>query len=595
MTEKRSLRLAVFLVIIVITFITFYPCLKNGFVNWDDPELLTENPSVQRLSMSNISKLFTRFYCSNYIPLTLLSLTMEYHLFKDNPLPFHATNITLHIINGLLVLWLVSMISKNSWVALITALIFALHPMRVESVAWITERKDVLFAFFYLLAIITYIHYASRARLLLYFASLACFVLALFAKGVAATLPFVLLLFDYIQNRRGRAIIMNKLPYLALAILFTVIAISAQKTLPGHSFPFFKNIFIISYVVLFYIGKTILPIGLSPLYPFPATIVSKMPWQFLLAPIIVTIIAILVIVAGRRSKMIAFGCLFFLFTILPVLQFIPVAGPEIAANRYTYIPSIGLILIFAEAIAWIYKKIGTSHVGSLKFLPAAATAVIIALFAIISMNRCPVWKNSMTLWSDVIEKYPDFPHAYTMRAQAYADADNMKMAVADYTRALDINPGFNAALLGRANVYARMNAAADALHDYERAVANDPDDPLTYYNRGNLLLKIGYFSSAIADYSITLKIDQRSVDAYVNRGNAYSSLGQFGPALDDYNNALAIDPYNNDAVYNRTVVYFLTGNYEKAWQDVKWLMKDGYPVKPEFLEALKKSIPDQQP
>ncbi|HEX7320228.1 MAG TPA: tetratricopeptide repeat protein [bacterium] len=561
MTESRYLKPAFILAVTVITFISFYPCLSNSFVNWDDPELLTNNQSVQHLSLQNIGRLFTRYYCGTYIPLTLMSFAAEHGRFKDNPMPYHALNIILHALNALLVLWLVSLLSKNSWVAFIAALIFAVHPLRIESVAWIAERKDVLFAFFYLLAIITYIYYTGRARLLLYFASLACFVLALFAKGVAATLPFVLLLFDYFQNRRGRVIIINKLPYLVLAVFFTVIAISAQKTLPGHSFPFLKNIFIMSYVVLFYIGKTILPIGLSPLYPFPMTIVSKMPWQFWLAPIIVIIIAVLVIVTSRRSKMIAFGCLFFLLTILPVLQFIPVAGPEIAANRYTYIPSIGLILIFAEAIAWIYRKISSSHAGSLKFLPAAAIVVIIALFVVTSMNRCRVWKNSITLWSDVIKKYPDFPHAYTMRAQAYADADNMKMAVADYTRALDINPGFSAALLGR----------------------------------GNLLLKIGDFSGAIADYFRILEIDQKLVDAYVNRGNAYSALGQFDPALDDYNHALVIDPFNNNAIYNRAVVYFLIGNNDKAWQDVRRLLEVGYPVKPEFLEALKKQHPDQHP
>jgi tetratricopeptide (TPR) repeat protein len=560
LTSQHYQKPAFYLIIICVTFISFYPCLNNGFVNWDDQELLTNNQSVQHPSLQNIGRLFTRFYCGTYIPLTLMSFAAEHRLFKDNPAPCHALNIILHVANALLVLWLVSLISKNPWVAFIAALIFAVHPLRVESVAWIAERKDVLFAFFYLLAIITYIYYAGRARLLLYFASLACFILALFAKGIAATLPFVLLLFDYFQNRRGRVIIMNKLPYFAFAVLFTVIAISAQKTLPGHSFPFFKNIFIMSYVLLFYIGKTIFPLGLSPLYPFPTTIVSKMPWQFLLAPIILIIITVSVIVASRRSKMIASGCLFFLLTILPVMQFIPVAGPEIAANRYTYIPSIGLILIFASAVPWIYQKMKTAA-RPLAFLPATLVALMVILLAFTTMERCGIWKDSLTLWSDVIKKYPDFPHAYTMRAQAQADEGNFEMAVADYTRALDINPWFSAALQGR----------------------------------GNLLLKIGDFSGAVADYSRVLEINQKLVGAYVNRGNAYSALGQFDPALDDYNRALVIEPYNNNAIYNRAVLYFLTGDNDRAWYDVRRLLEAGYPVKPEFLEALKKQFPDQQP
>jgi protein O-mannosyl-transferase len=244
--------------ILLITFISFYPSLKNGFTNWDDAPLLTDNWMIRELSPAHVVRYFTAFHQKLYHPLVLLSFAVEYHFFKLDPLAYHTTNLILHLINCLLAFWLAFLMSKNSRVACLAALLFGIHPLRVQSVAWVAERKDLLFAMFYLASLISYISFRQKPRALYY----ALFIFSLLSKPLAATLPFILLLYDYlIESRLDGKAILEKAPYFACS--FAIILITLPKMREGTTINFFHTVPIAGYVFLFYLSKILFPWRLS--------------------------------------------------------------------------------------------------------------------------------------------------------------------------------------------------------------------------------------------------------------------------------------------------------------------------------------------
>ena len=255
--NKRGIILSILLLSLII-IVVFTPCLKNGFTNWDDDILVKNNPGIKILSGGNIVKIFTSFHFAHYHPLVLLSYSLEYGLFGLNPGVYHATNVLLHIINALLVFWLFYLLSSRVSVSLVTALFFAVHPLRVESVAWIAERKDVLYALFFLGGLIAHFYYTKRNSKKYYFLCLFLFLLSLLSKAMAVSFPFVLLVIDYGAGRKitGRTLL-EKAPFFALAVIFGIIAILAhyptEELRHQKMYAFSDNVFMATYGVVFYL------------------------------------------------------------------------------------------------------------------------------------------------------------------------------------------------------------------------------------------------------------------------------------------------------------------------------------------------------
>jgi len=593
MSQKKKIILSIVL-ISLISFIAFIPSLRNGFTHWDDDILVTENMRIRELSWHNMAHFFTSYYISTYIPLTLLSFAIEYQVAELNPRVYHTTNVVLHMFNCLLVFCLIYLLSKNIGVSLLVALFFGLHPLRVESVAWVTERKDVLFSLFFLATLIFYLLYHMTSKVRNYCLALVMFVLSVLSKGMAITLPFVLLLLDYYTKRRfTRKLIFEKIPFFAVALIFGLLAVFAQfpsiarRTESLVSFP--NTIFIAGHNLLFYLLKLALPVKLSALYPYPNLSGSALPWLFYISPLIVIVLIMIVIYGNRRSRKILFGSAFFLLNIVTVIGIIPLAGDAIAADRYTYIPSIGILFIVAAGFYYLYKNI---HAGFKKHFLLLIMIAVLGIFSILTWQRCKVWKDDMSLWQDALSNYPSSV-AYNGRGLAFYEIKQYDAAVSDFIQALKLDPGFATAYYNRGNAYDARKDYGKAIADYSKAIGYKPEYAKAYNNRGLIYGRVGEFKKAVHDFTQAVRIDPSYAKAYNNRGMMYGRLGESDQAISDFTHAVRIDPNYAKAYYNRAITYFVTGEYSKALEDVNRSKELGYNVNPDFIRRLRYLIDNQ--
>ncbi|MCX6268418.1 MAG: hypothetical protein NTW16_13835 [Bacteroidetes bacterium] len=366
-TEPPYARWILIAVILTVTLMAFYPSLQNGLLKtWDDQAYVTRNELVKSISPGNIVKIFKedKGLYANYHPLTTLSLAINYHISKEDPFGYHFTNLLLHLLNTLLVFIFIYLLTKkNLLIAGVSSLLFGLSPVHVESVAWISERKDVLYAFFFLASLISYQHFFKKQDWKFYILSILLFLCSLLSKAMAASLPLVLILIDYLEKRRWSwKFLTDKIPFFLLAILLGIYAITIQaegNAMGAVTFPLGMRIFHACYGFSAYILKILIPTGLSAFYPYPyplinsAWVTNDTPAIFYLTFILTVAIfcfSIYCIISNRKNLEIpGFGLLFYAVTIALVLQFLPV-GRAIMADRYAYIPSIG-----------IFSHAGTDH------------------------------------------------------------------------------------------------------------------------------------------------------------------------------------------------------------------------------------------
>lgn len=545
---------------LLLVLIVYFPSLTNGIKVWDDNEYLN-NPYVKDLSLRGIVKIFSVFFAGNYHPLTLLSLGADRLIGGESPFMFHFTNLLLHLLNTFLVYQLVRRLTQNNLLAVMAFVLFGVHTLHVESVAWVSERKDVLYSFFFLLSLILYSTYASNRKTWYYALALLFFFLSLLAKGQAVVLAVLLPFVDYVKGRKWFSIkvLSEKTPFLLLSLIFAWVAFRAQASANFVHFEYFSSperFAFASFGLTQYLIKSILPIGLSALYPYPPRINGNIPsfyWFYLLSlPVIITGSYFLF----KRSKIFAFGFSLFFLSLLPLLQLIPVGG-AIMADRYFYIPSVGLILCFAFG-----------------FLEIKNTTIRYALFmmftlvlSILTFTRCMVWKDNITLWNDEVSKNDSYALGYYYRGIAYYAGKEWDKAMADYSKAIEIDPNYTDAYYSRGNAWDNSGQFDKAIADYSRAIEINPKLTQAYYNRGAAYGKIGQPDLAIADCSKAIEIDPKSSEAYANRGVAYLNLGQWDNAIADFSIAIGLNPNSTQAYENRGVAYINLRQWDKAIED----------------------------
>jgi len=565
-SSKIGILTSIFL-ILIITFIAFYPSLRNDFTNWDDNMYVTHNELIRDLSWQNIQKIFTSFYYTLYLPLTMLSYTLEYHFFGLAPSAYHITNLIIHLLNCLLVFWLIFLITGRNPTAFITGILFAIHPLHVESVAWVSERKDVLSTFFFLGTLIFYIYYIKKENLKFYYVSIFIYILSLMSKPMGITLPFVLFLLDYILDKKiNRQSFPKKIPFLILAVIFLLlnfIALSSDRIIENKGiFSFLTSLCIACHGFLFYTWKLLLPLKQSSLYPYPEG--GKLPPLFFISPFIVCAISLLIIFSRKYTKKILFAGLFFLITILPVSQIIPVP-PGIAADRYTYIPSIGLFYLAGEGFYLLYYKKLKSTV--LKVILSIILITIITILSVLTWHRCHVWKNSITLWTDVSRNYPYLLLPYFKLGHAYGLQGDYELAIEFYNKVVENEPEDEEAYYNRGSIYVIMEEYDKALEDFNKAIEFKPDYLEARYNRGNLYYKREEYDKALEDYNEAIKTGTDNPQIYYGRGLTHSKRGEYHKAIKDYTKALTLDPFHFEACRNRGNIYYEKALYREAIED----------------------------
>jgi len=576
--------------ILIITFIAFFPCLKNGFINWDDDRYVTENTIVQNLSLESVRQVFASFFVGNYQPLTMLSYLIDYRFSKLNPLGYHLTNLILHLLNSLLVFWLIYILTRKISVSLITAVLFGIHPLHVESVAWISERKDLLYALFFLGAIISYLLYLKKEnKQRYYYMSIFLFLLSLLSKSMAITLPLVLFLIDYFVKRKpNKTSLLDKIPFFILSFIFGIIAILGQVSsgaVRGEGIVSFLNkIAIAGYGIVFYINKLLLPVKLSCAYPY---FEIKNIFLFLYPLIIFIIFLVAVILSTRYTKKFIFGGALFLITIMPVLQFIPI-GETVVADRYIYIASIGIFYIVGEGIFWLF----TNKIRHLR-LAQAFTLILLVMIAVVlaslTWQRCQVWKDNIALWSDVLNKYPNVATAYNSRGAEYLVKKDYANAYADFMSTLNIDQKYYEAYFNLGSLYSSKGNYNEAAKFINKTLEINP----TYLKAYDLLTAIygrtGKHSEVIRICKRAIQIKHDYIPAYINLCSAYGNLGDFQEAIVYGEKAIAIDPKSALANMNLSIAYFYAKKYDLAIKHCDMAIALGHKVCPKFLEDLKKA------
>jgi Tfp pilus assembly protein PilF len=445
--KKKYQFYSVIFLLFIISIVTFSPSLKNEFIDtWDDGVYVLNNQLLRDVSWQGILNIFKfndefQRLTNNYHPITTFSLALNYQMSALNPSSYHLTNVITHGFNAILVFIFIYFLSKKRiWPAIIAGLLFSIHPMHVESVSWISERKDVLYTFLFIAGLISYLKYLEDGKIWKLLITLILFIFSCLSKAMAVPFPFVLLLIDYFQRRKfSMKLIYEKIPFIVIAIIIGIMSVNLQSTTAINKFETFtlyQRIIHASYGFITYIFKFINPSNLSAFYPYPSiTQTGQLPFIFRISPYICLIIAALIIWLITKKKeiprIIVFGILFYLFTIALVLQFVSV-GRAIIADRYTYIPYIGLSFIVGMlADYYIQKKSSDKYIG---YFIISITLILSIVFAFKTTERTKVWKNNISLWSNAIEQNPDvrLNFIYEKRARTYLEKDLYELALKDY-------------------------------------------------------------------------------------------------------------------------------------------------------------------
>ena len=575
------------------TAVLFWPGTKCDFVNLDDDLYVYANPHVQAgLSLEGLRYAFTSTDGGSWMPLTWLSYLLDASLWGNGAAGFHATNILLHAVCASLLFVMLVMTTREFWPSAFAAALFALHPLRLESVIWIAERKDVLSGLFGVLALIAYARYVARpdkARMALVVVS---FVMSMMAKPMLVTLPALLLLLDVWPLRRcetnwkalrmhGWPLLKEKIPLIVLSLVFAVITFATQKAtgaVVARSSDGWLQWLRISDNYGFYLTRIFWPVNLNTLYPTPALSLGS------------AVVALLLIVAvsfgtwrwAQRCGWFAMGWFWFLIALIPVIGIVPI-GSTWVADRYTYLPSVGISVI----VAWALRDcISTKRSKA----GAWAMAVLILTgLAVVTTRNLPRWKNSTALFSDSVHK-GSHPAAHLNLGVALADQNNHAAAIEHYTRAIELATTFPEAYYNRAIAFQASGDTARALADYTQAIALNPAEARSYNNRGNLFAASGQFDPALRDFTQAIALDPGYTDAFANRGRVYLATGILREAAEDYSKAITTKPDFAAAYHDRAVVFLQLKEYDKAWADVLACRRLGLQPNPELIQRLETEL-----
>lgn len=556
------------------TLLVYWPVNNHQFITYDDGEYVNNNPHVrQGLTIRGISWAFTSFHSANWHPVTWLSHMVDCQLYGMNPGRHHLTNLIFHIANTLLLCLVLFRMSGKIRQSAFVAALFALHPLHVESVAWISERKDVVSTFFWMLTLLSYAWYAEKPGLNRYLPALIFFILGLMSKPMLVTLPFVLLLLDYwplgrISHGAGRLshnkdqekkrtlflpLILEKIPFFILAAASCIVTFFAQKGEGAlysiQLLPLKVRISNALFAYTGYMGKMFWPFKLSCFYPFQSISV----WQVAGSIVLLGFITLFVIKCIKNHPWLAFGWLWYIGTLVPVIGLVQV-GAQSMADRYTYIPLIGIFIMISWGGPYLVYKACHGNQYAAKMTIATITALMLTFVTAITCIQVRYWKNSIILFERAIEVTVDNYVAHYCLGNALIAQNKFSKAALHYSEALKIKP-HNARLLRELGLALAQQEDFDtAIQYFSEALHIDPLNADVHSNLGNALAMKGYFDKAALHFNKALKINPDHADAHNNLGLVLTKQGKIQAAVSHYAEALRVQP-----------------NYLKSLNNLAWL------------------------
>jgi len=586
---KGKVLLLWILPILLFTGICFFPMLKNQLTNWDDEFYVVQNALLRGPDWTGI---FSKPIVSNYHPITIATLAANYSMTGLDASSYLITNLLLHLINTGLVFYFIWLISgKKLWVAAFTAIVFGIHPMHVESVAWVSERKDVLYTLFFLNSLIQYWRFlvTSKSKYLIY--CFLFFALSLLSKPAAIILPFVLVLLDYWYGRPiGKRSIFEKIPFLFLALVFAVITVKLQSktAIAGLDFyPLWSRFFFATYTSMTYIIRFFVPYPLSTFHPFPATKTLGLP--IMLSPLFM--LALLALVwFKRKNKLIVFSFFFFMINLALVLQIVSIGG-TLLAERYTYVPYIGMAFFIGTMLDKYSATIN-------KPLLWGITGAVVLIFGIITFQRTKVWKDSDTLWTNVLEHFPNSSVPRTNRANYLIRISSapenkgrqdelLQRALEDCNEALKVPLNHAKAYENRQNIYLRLKKDSLALSDANSLIRLEPKNRLGYYTKGVVYQRFNIPDSAMLYFNKCLEINPNTDFALNNRGSLlFNYYKKYNEAMADFTKAIQINP-QGDYYLNRSYCYYQLGQVDLAKADIRVAIQKNITIPDNYKQLLK--------
>lgn len=561
--------------LICLAALSFWPCFKADFVHWDDDLHLLDNPIAQTHSPSAIPAIFGSSINKTYIPLTILSFNIEHYFFGLNPFIFHLNNFILHLLLCLVIYALVIRMGIDRGAAFLTALLFAIHPMHVESVAWVTQRKDALYSLFYTLALFQYWKYLTYHRRGSYLISVLFGFLSILAKPMALSLPLTLLIFDwYYQGRIIKQAVTNKLPYLLVILPVAWITYQQNARIPLVVFP--ESILIWAWSATFYIKKFFTPFVLLPLYQLPQPINIFNPSYS--SSILILAATPFAMFFNRKDRLFIFACLFYICSTFFLWRMDNTVDVTIVGDRFMYLPSLGICLWLASLI---FEHLKTGKTSS-----RIAIFGILALMTVQTFWQCRVWRNDITLWEHELKYEQKSALAYNSYGAALSKRNNHNSAILELTKALELKPDYALAYYNRGHIYSKLGNLEEALTDFQSALTINPKHIGSLIDRGIIYSRQKRFSEALNDLDAAQKLDPKNAGIYNNRGIVYKQLGELKKAVEDYNRALQFNPDLASAFINRARVWQELNNNSEALKDFHNAQKLGLRINIEDLEKI---------
>jgi tetratricopeptide (TPR) repeat protein len=549
------------------TILVYLPVLQNDFVHWDDDYYIYKNPDIRSLGLKSLKWMLTAFHASNWHPITWLSHSIDYAVWGLDPMGHHLTNILIHGINTFLVVVLTVLLMRagngkkiTKGVLLVsgifTGMLFGLHPIHVESVVWASERKDVLCAFFFFLSILAYIRYTSalKRKAVLYVICLLSFMLSLMSKPMAVTLPAVLLILDVYPLRRLKPgnftdswkVVGEKMPFFLLSGLSVVLTITAQKSGGAiksfEYYPLVDRLLVGMRALGFYLYKMVWFSGLAPFYPYPSNISFFNP-EFYLSLLTIAAITILCALRWKKQKVWAAAWVYYVITLLPVLGIIQV-GEQAAADRYTYLPSLGPFLIMGLGVAVLAGKFTGQWQcqARRKVLVVISVISIAIILSYTTINQAMVWKDGLTLWTRQITVFPRSEKGYTSLGIAYNENGQVNKAAASLQHAIRLNPDYPAAHYNLGVVYERKGLIYPAIREYQITIKLAPDYIRAHKNIGFAYFIKGYIDKALYHLNYALRLNPKDPKVHLNLGIVYKSKGLIDKANEHRRMARQLNP-----------------------------------------------------
>jgi len=549
---------------LALTLLAFISVFGHDFVNWDDDFNLANNKNTALLNWDNIVNIFSDPVIGNYNPLPILTFAIERSIVGLDPTLYHINNLILHLICVFFAYRIFRSLDLSALASAGGALLFGIHPMRVESVAWVTERKDVLFGAFFLSALWFYIQYVKTGYTKKYFyAAMGLFIFALFSKIQAVSLPLTMLLVDYYYKRPlNFKIVIEKWAFFLLSLIIGLVGVyflRQQGSMEdATNYTFLQRLMVGGFSLGVYLLKFIFPYKMSPLYPYPAVL----PPEVYAGPFVgIAILAFIYIAYKKDWRPYLFGFLFFIFNVMFLLQVVG-AGQGYLADRFTYIPYMGLIFIVVYAAERIYERKPSNQ----KIVVYGFSAIML-LFIFLTFRQNQIWRNSDILWTHVLKYHDNTSLPYRNRANYRRDQGRIEEALADYNAAIKLKP--DAALYNsRAKLYFNQQKYQQAMEDYNRAIALDKTKGEYFINRGAVYALTGAFQEALQDFNKGLELTPDHANGYKNRSLVYQSLQQWDNAYNDVEKYLTMHPEDADLWYEKGRLNNIKNRHQEALQDL---------------------------